>query len=379
MEMKRTAGAPPEPAAPPQPLCPIVGVAASAGGIKALVEMLRSIPAGFAAAIAVVQHRSSDPTSILVEVLRVHSPLPVKTAQDGEPVAPATVYVCPAGMHMTAGRVLRLVESERLNYVRPSADLMFVSLAQAYGRRAIGVVLSGMGTDGAIGCKMIVDAGGTVIAQDPASAGFPQMPSAAAALGPAQLVLPPDEIGRALVQVLKRLEQEGDDATSTSPLGASNPTAMKVLLVDDHRMVLEGLRVLLNGERDFFVLARDAEDGRAAVRLSAELNPDVVVMDLAMPGLDGVAATRQILAQNPAVRVIALSAHTDARTTQRALRAGALAVVSKQKAFDELPAAIRSVTSGHRYVSRRGLPAAETLILPATSPASTNRTNSTRP
>jgi DNA-binding NarL/FixJ family response regulator len=181
------------------------------------------------------------------------------------------------------------------------------------------------------------------------------------------------------VQVLKRLEQEGDDATSTSPLGASNPTAMKVLLVDDHRMVLEGLRVLLNGERDFFVLARDAEDGRAAVRLSAELNPDVVVMDLAMPGLDGVAATRQILAQNPAVRVIALSAHTDARTTQRALRAGALAVVSKQKAFDELPAAIRSVTSGHRYVSRRGLPAAETLILPATSPASTNRTNSTRP
>jgi two-component system chemotaxis response regulator CheB len=333
--------------------------------------MLRSIPAEFPAAIAVVQHRSSDPTSLLVDVLSSGSSLAVKPAQTGEPLLPATVYVCPGGMHMTAGRVLRVVEGERLNYVRPSADLMFISLAQTYGRRAIGVVLSGMGTDGAIGSKTIVDAGGTVIAQDPATADHPQMPSAAASLGPAQLVLPLHEIGPALLQVLKRLEQEGDDATSPSPLGASNPGAMKVLLADDHRIVLEGLRALLNGERDFVVLARDAEDGRAAVRLSAELNPDVVVMDLAMPGLDGVTATRQILEHNPAVRVIALSAHTDARTTQRALRAGASAVVSKQKAFNELPAAIRSVMSGHRYVSRRDQPAAETLTPPAKSPAST--------
>ena len=122
--------------------CPVVVVAASAGGMKALGELLSAIAPGFGAAIAVVQHRSAQHPNLLVQLLSRKTSLHVQEAQDGTSLQPSTVYVCPAGMHMTAGRALQIFEAPKLNYVRPSADLMFVSLARAYGRAAIGVVLS---------------------------------------------------------------------------------------------------------------------------------------------------------------------------------------------------------------------------------------------
>ncbi|MDB5297226.1 MAG: CheB methylesterase, partial [Phycisphaerales bacterium] len=161
----------------------VVAVAGSAGGYEALARMLPSLPAGFAAAVLVALHRSAHRPNFLVHLLGGVTTLAVKEAQDGDPLEPATVHVCPAGMHLTADRTLRLVDAPRLNFVRPSADLMFGSVARAHGRRAVGVVLSGMGTDGAVGSRAIVDAGGTLIAQDPATAAFPDMPAAAAALG----------------------------------------------------------------------------------------------------------------------------------------------------------------------------------------------------
>jgi two-component system chemotaxis response regulator CheB len=321
-----------------------------------MAEMLASIPREFPAAIAFAMHRALGKPDLLVELLRkCTTRVAVNAAKDGDALFPGMVYVCPAGMHMTAGHALRLLEGPRLNYVRPSADLMFVSVARVHGPRAIGVVLSGMGTDGAVGCKSIVDAGGVVIAQDPASAEFPNMPIAAAALGPARWVLPPGEIGPALARLLEGPDFcRPDVGPGLVGEGGSKRPATKVLLADDHRIVLDGLRALLNGEDDLAVFPRDAEDGRAAVRLSAELGPDVVVMDLAMPRLDGVAATRQILFHNPAAKVVALSAHADARMTDRVLRAGASAVLSKQKAYTELADAIRSVMAGHIYISRHG-------------------------
>jgi DNA-binding NarL/FixJ family response regulator len=126
-------------------------------------------------------------------------------------------------------------------------------------------------------------------------------------------------------------------------------TMPHVLLVDDHQILRQGLRALLDDQPDFRV--SEADTGRAAVSKVTETAPDVVVMDLAMPGLNGIDATRQINEINPHVKVIALSAHSDKRMITEALRAGASGFVPKDAAFDELAQAIREVLAGKVYIS----------------------------
>jgi len=122
-----------------------------------------------------------------------------------------------------------------------------------------------------------------------------------------------------------------------------------ILLVDDHQILRQGLKALLNDQPDFRVT--EADTGRSAVGKAAELSPDVVVMDLAMPGLNGIDATRQINDLNPHIKVIALSAHSDKRMITEALRAGASGYVPKDAAFEELSTAIRQVLAGKVYIS----------------------------
>lgn len=123
------------------------------------------------------------------------------------------------------------------------------------------------------------------------------------------------------------------------------------MLVDDHQMVREGLRSLLAKELDIQVVA-EANDGHEAIRLCSQINPDVVVMDVSMQGLDGVDATRQITDSFPAVRVIALSMHSDRRHVSDMLSAGASGYLLKDSAYDDLALAVRSVHSGQRYLSK---------------------------
>ena len=123
-----------------------------------------------------------------------------------------------------------------------------------------------------------------------------------------------------------------------------------VLLVDDHRMMLEGLRSVLESEEGYEVVG-EALNGRAAVEMARSLKPEVVVMDIGMPDLNGVEATRQIRAENPGVRVAALSTHTDKRYVLAMLDAGASAYVLKVSAYDELQRAISAVIEGKHYLS----------------------------
>ena len=123
-----------------------------------------------------------------------------------------------------------------------------------------------------------------------------------------------------------------------------------ILLVDDHRIVREGLRTLLGQQPDLTVVG-EASDGRDAVAQACLLRPDVIVMDIAMPELNGVEATRLILAQLPAVRIVALSMYADRRFVAEILRAGALGYVLKDGAFEELALAIRTITEGKTYLS----------------------------
>ena len=125
---------------------------------------------------------------------------------------------------------------------------------------------------------------------------------------------------------------------------------MKVLLADDHKIVRDGLRNLLEKQQDITV-AGEAEDGREALQLARKLSPDVVIMDIAMPDLNGIEATRQILSEVQDVKIVALSMHSDKRYVSEMLKAGASAYLLKDCAFEELITAIRTIMKGKIYLS----------------------------
>ena len=124
----------------------------------------------------------------------------------------------------------------------------------------------------------------------------------------------------------------------------------KILIADDHQIVRQGLRFLLEKESDLKVVA-EAENGRMTVRLARELTPGVIIMDVAMPDLNGIEATRQILAESPAIKVIALSMYADRRFVVNMLKAGATGYLLKDCAFEELIRAIRVVLAHKTYLS----------------------------
>ena len=127
---------------------------------------------------------------------------------------------------------------------------------------------------------------------------------------------------------------------------------IRVVVVDDHKLVKEGICALLKDEPAVEVIG-DAADGRAAVRMAEELSPDVVLMDVALPGLNGIEATRQIVKSKPRVRVLALSMYADGNYVSEMLKAGAAGYLLKDCEFDELTRAIRTVASDHTYLSPR--------------------------
>lgn len=189
-----------EPGAAPRRAFDIVAIAASAGGLTALTSVLSRLPADFGPAVVVVQHLDPRHRSLLAQILGRRTALPVVEAVDGERLQPGEVHVAPPDRHLLVNRdgTMSLSESELVNFTRPSADLLFESVAAAYGSRAIALVLTGSGVDGSMGVKAVKQRGGTVIVQDEKSSEFFGMPSAAVRTGAVDFILSLEEIPLAL-------------------------------------------------------------------------------------------------------------------------------------------------------------------------------------
>ncbi|MFL5796945.1 MAG: chemotaxis protein CheB [Actinomycetota bacterium] len=178
-------------------------MAASAGGLSALSTVLKELQSDFPAPVLVVQHLDPRHRSVMAEILDRRIPLEVKEARAGDRLEPGQVFVAPPNHHLLVNSdgVLELTETELVHFVRPSADLLFESLAAGFRQRAIAVILSGTGSDGAMGAKAVKQMGGTVIAQDEA-AEFSGMPQAAIDTGSVDFVLSLAEIPGALVSLV---------------------------------------------------------------------------------------------------------------------------------------------------------------------------------
>jgi two-component system chemotaxis response regulator CheB len=185
----------------------IVALAASAGGLTAISRVLSGLPAGFPATLVVVQHLDPRHRSLMADILSRRTALKVRQAEESDQLTPATVYIAPPDRHLLVNPdgTISLSQSELVHFLRPSADLLFESVAASYRDRAIAVVLTGTGRDGAMGVQAIKKMGGTVIVQDEKTAEFFGMPGAAIQTGQADFILPLDEIASALVTlVIKR-------------------------------------------------------------------------------------------------------------------------------------------------------------------------------
>jgi len=186
---------------------PIVALVCSAGGLQALISVLRPLPADFPAAVIALQHQSPDKPSYLADILARNCALPVSAARHDAALRAGTVVVVPPGKHalVTVGNRLALISTDHAPPYRPSADLLLTSLALVAARRTIAVILSGGGSDGATGAVAVHDFGGTVIAADKASSAYSGMPESATGRDDAvDYVLPVGDIPALLISLTRR-------------------------------------------------------------------------------------------------------------------------------------------------------------------------------
>lgn len=178
-------------------------IGSSAGGLNAVKTVITGLPQEFQTPILIVQHLSPHSDNFMARYLNQLTHLQVKEADEKEPIRPWHVYIAPPNFHLLVEEdySLSLSVDEKVNYARPSIDVLFETAAVAYGPRLIGLLLTGANNDGTKGFSHIKAAGGTTIAQDPATAESPIMPASAIASGKVDHTVPLNEIAKFLVKI----------------------------------------------------------------------------------------------------------------------------------------------------------------------------------
>jgi len=175
----------------------LVVIGGSAGSLKVVLEVLPKLNEHLQVTIVIVFHRKAAPNSeMLTDLLDAKSPLAVKEAEDKEKILPGQIYIAPAGYHLFLERdySFSLDSSEKINFSRPSIDLTFITAADVFNSRMIGILLSGANSDGVKGLQTIRDKGGFSIAQEPVTAEVSYMPAKAISQNAVDLIASPSEI-----------------------------------------------------------------------------------------------------------------------------------------------------------------------------------------
>lgn len=218
----------------PAPFFRIVGVGASAGGLEAFEQLFRSVPLDNKLAFVLVPHLDPGHASILTEILQRSTAMPVIEAQDQMVVAPGTVYVIPPNREMAMFHgTLQLSVPDKPHGQRMPIDAFLRSLAEDQGENAVGIILSGTGTDGTLGLRAIVGAGGVSLVQEPATAKYDGMPVSAIRAGYATRVLPVDKMPEALLATTRRLSAQPAQVLRSPPAASSpkGPSALNRILL----------------------------------------------------------------------------------------------------------------------------------------------------
>lgn len=183
--------------------CRAAVIGCSAGGMQAAAAVLSQLGQDVHLAVVIVQHLHKDQGEELLRFYARHTRLPVEEAVEKERALPGRVYVAPPDYHLLIERdeTFSLSVDEKVNWSRPSIDVLFESAADVYGPALAGIILSGANSDGAQGLRRIKECGGIAVVQDPATAQFPEMPRSALRCTAADHVLPPEEIGRRLARM----------------------------------------------------------------------------------------------------------------------------------------------------------------------------------
>jgi chemotaxis response regulator CheB len=311
----------------------IIVIGGSAGGVTTIRQLVSILPSDFKAVVFVALHRPpcAHGRDYLADVLAFKSPLRPRAADDGQRFTHGEIYVAPADMHMIVQRgVIRLERSPKESRSRPSVDALFRSAAEAYGRRVVGVVLSGLLGDGSVGLWQIRKRGGIVIAQDPAEAEYPDMPQSAVDSVPLHYCLRVTEIARVLTELAAGEPQLSD-------ISGSRPA--RLLIVEDERIVAQNLATRLR-ERGYAVVGSVAT-GEDAIAAAASQMPDLVLMDVSLEGRMRGTEAAKILWEQYQLPVVYLTAYSDRQTLDAAQQSMPFGFVVKPYHVAQVHAAIQ--------------------------------------